>query len=387
MDSDIHSADCLCSDIECEATVSNNLRTMKVLYFDSILQESQNGGYIGLQRNLAMIEVVFGKENIHVCSLYNPTKLQGLRNFAFDKSFYHSKINDIKIESAIANGPYDLIFLNGPLVYKYLDCFLSSNPIVFLYCHNVDYEYAINKFKLSHSLSDLLFSRYVKRAESYVVKNASLISVLNSRDAKGLSKWYGREADLVLPIAMEKIPSELLSPDSDIEYPYGLFVGSSIGPNIEGLIWFFEHVAPSTPGVNYEIVGSCCDFFKDKEIPGNVKLRGRVDDLDSIYRNASFVICPIFSGSGMKTKTIEALRYGKTIIGTQEAFEGIDVDYGKVGLKSDMPEEHVKKINALDPDARINMWSLEEFNDKFTYEVVFEKFRNKIKEFSDDCKK
>lgn len=360
---------------------------MRVLYFSSILRDGQNGGNVGLERNLDMVRYTFGQNNVYVCELYFPSKFQGLRNCILDKSFYYSKRNYKIIASVLAHNDFDIIFLNGPILYKYLELFINNHPIICLYCHNVEYDYYCEKFKLSHSLSDFMMSRYIKRMESYAVKNATIISTLNERDSAGLLRLYGRSADLVLPIAMEKIPSELLSPDSDIEYPYGLFVGSSIGPNIEGLIWFFEHVAPSTPGVNYEIVGSCCDFFKDKEIPGNVKLRGRVDDLDSIYRNASFVICPIFSGSGMKTKTIEALRYGKTIIGTQEAFEGIDVDYGKVGLKSDMPEEHVKKINALDLDARINMWSLEEFNDKFTYEVVFEKFRNKIKEFADDCKK
>jgi len=34
------------------------------------------------------------------------------------------------------------------------------------------------------------------------------------------------------------------------------------------------------------------------------------------------VILPIISGSGMKTKTAEALMYGKSIIGIKEAFEG-----------------------------------------------------------------
>jgi len=38
------------------------------------------------------------------------------------------------------------------------------------------------------------------------------------------------------------------------------------------------------------------------------------------------VVLPIISGSGMKTKTCEALMYGKRIFGTDEAFEG----YGEV---------------------------------------------------------
>lgn len=38
------------------------------------------------------------------------------------------------------------------------------------------------------------------------------------------------------------------------------------------------------------------------------------------------MISPIWAGGGMKTKTAEALMYGKTIIGTTETFEGYEMD-------------------------------------------------------------
>lgn len=38
------------------------------------------------------------------------------------------------------------------------------------------------------------------------------------------------------------------------------------------------------------------------------------------------MVMPIFSGSGMKVKTAEALMYGKFLIGTKEAFEGYEID-------------------------------------------------------------
>jgi hypothetical protein len=209
--------------------------------------------------------------------------------------------------------------------------------------------------------------------EKFAVNRATIISALNDRDSKGLQRYYGRGADLILPIGMEK-DENIITNNTNREDHYGLFVGSSIGPNVEGLKWFFNNVAGKTPQVKYYIVGSCCDAFANFPYPSNVCLKGRVDELGEYYRNASFVICPIFSGSGMKTKTIEALKYGKTILGTTEAFEGIDVDFTKVGLKSDNAEDYIRTINSLDLSTLVNETSVQEFNAKFTYEAVFGKF-------------
>lgn len=350
---------------------------MKVLYFTSIMPDAQNGGNMGMERNLEMAIASFGKENVFTCALHIPSKLQGLRNFMLDRSFYHSSVNNSILKDAINNGPYDFIFLNGPLVYKFIKPFISDRTCVYLYCHNVDYDYFWNKYVLSRKISDYLMARYIKRMEKYIVNKATIVSTLNERDALSLHKHYGKKPDFILPIAMDEMPEAKLQSYAPQE-TYGLFVGSSIGPNIEGLEWFFNKVAPFTPGVQYKIVGTCCEFFKDKTLPCNITLCGKVNDLDGFYKNASFVICPIFSGSGMKTKTIEALRYGKTIIGTSEAFEGIHVDYDSVGIKSDKAEDQITRINSLDKSVRLNRYSLDEFKRNFTYEVVFDRFKNYI---------
>ena len=220
-------------------------------------------------------------------------------------------------------------------------------------------------------------AKYAHRIEAYTVHKADIISTLNERDSTGLLRRYSRHADFILPIAMRRYEATQNN-DTHDRSQYGLFVGSNIGPNIEGLKWFFDNIAKYTIDVEYRIVGSCCESFENTRIPTNVKLIGRVDDLAPYYNEASFVICPIFSGSGMKTKTIEALRFGKTIIGTQEAFEGIDIDFEKIGIKSDEANAQIEKIRSLDLSQKINFFSVKAFEDNFTYQTVFEKFKKQI---------
>ncbi len=51
---------------------------------------------------------------------------------------------------------------------------------------------------------------------------------------------------------------------------------------------------------------------------------GMVDTLADFYDNVECVLNPMLGGTGLKIKTIEALAFGKSIIGTCDAFEGLD---------------------------------------------------------------
>ena len=153
-----------------------------------------------------------------------------------------------------------------------------------------------------------------------------------------------------------------------------MFVGSNFFPNVEGINWFIDHIAKHI-NLDVRIVGGCCQnpLLQKRPLPANVFLEGYVDDLSAFYKNAVAVIIPIFHGSGMKTKTIEALSYGKTIIGTKEAFVGITADYNRIGGLCNSPVEFIDKISALDKNNRVNEYSLNIFNSNFSEEIFIEK--------------
>ena len=159
---------------------------------------------------------------------------------------------------------------------------------------------------------------------------------------------------------------------------YFLFVGSDFFPNVEGIAWFIKNVAPY---INHEIwvVGSCCYNNAIKKLPltSNVRLKGYIPDLDMCYRNALAVIAPIFSGSGMKTKTIEALSYGKSIFGTTEAFVGIETDFARIGGECNNAAEFIEKMNSLAYE-RINSYSIQLFLKYFSDIIAKKHFDNLI---------
>ena len=126
---------------------------------------------------------------------------------------------------------------------------------------------------------------------------------------------------------------------------FALFVGGVFYANRAGIAWFVEHVVPRIE-IKICIVGRGFeDLRQELERDGKVEVVGAVDHLADWYRDAHFVIAPIFDGSGMKTKVAEALMYGKKIVGTPEAFSGYEDIVDRAGWCCATADEFVDAIS------------------------------------------
>ena len=97
-------------------------------------------------------------------------------------------------------------------------------------------------------------------------------------------------------------------------------------PNRAGMDRFIQYVWPNIkrqrPEATLWIVGrgtSPLTFSVE-----GVHWKGEVDDLGSWYERAWLVVAPVYVGSGMKTKIMEALFYNVPVVASQFATEGIE---------------------------------------------------------------
>ncbi len=104
-----------------------------------------------------------------------------------------------------------------------------------------------------------------------------------------------------------------------------LFVGSSIPHNSDALQYFLDYQFPNVravfPTLTLRVCGAIAEARKEN-IP-QVEWVGLVPDLAPYYAEATLVINPIRSGTGLKIKTVEALAYGKCLVTTPIGAEGI----------------------------------------------------------------
>ena len=157
-----------------------------------------------------------------------------------------------------------------------------------------------------------------------------------------------------------------------------MFVGSSFFANIEGIKWYISKVKPFTSD-RLIIVGKGMENYKNDFSCDNVEVHGYVDDLSDFYYRANFVVLPIFSGGGMKTKTAEAFMYGKKVFGTSEAFEGyedLDSNFAVVCNDADSYIESISNLLSQNKRESYNYLARNYFLHHNSFDAVLVKWKS-----------
>jgi sugar transferase (PEP-CTERM/EpsH1 system associated) len=132
------------------------------------------------------------------------------------------------------------------------------------------------------------------------------------------------------------VDSERFDPATPLDNPYKgdgrnvVFTGMmDYRPNVEGVRWFADEVWPEIrkkfPGARFNVVGAhpTRAVLALSGRPGIV-VTGRVDDIRPWIRYAHAAIAPLKIARGIQNKVLEAMALGTPVIGTPEAFEGIE---------------------------------------------------------------
>lgn len=127
--------------------------------------------------------------------------------------------------------------------------------------------------------------------------------------------------------------------------PTILFLGNfGYAPNAEaaerliGRIW--PRIRAIAPSATLLIAGDKPDRIPSfARRPAGVEFTGFVDDLEALYRRTRLVCCPIVNGGGTRLKLIEAAAYGKPIVATPMAAEGLALQNGREILAHDDDHE------------------------------------------------
>ncbi|HYD88931.1 MAG TPA: glycosyltransferase [Vitreimonas sp.] len=138
-----------------------------------------------------------------------------------------------------------------------------------------------------------------------------------------------------------------------------LFVGSNTAPNVVGLEWFFREIWPliraKRAAARLKVAGSVARALGPP--PEGVTMLGLVGDLEPLYAEAGVVISPLYTGSGLKIKLVEALAAGKAVVGTSVTAQGIEPQVVGAMAREDEPARFADACVALlgDRDARATL--------------------------------
>lgn len=279
------------------------------------------------------------------------------------------------------------VFIEHSLLAGYARYIKRWNPNVrvFIFYQNVEFHYYLHKSRVG-SIFNVVMLLMAWRNESIGRLFADYHVVLTKRDGVELKRLYGIDRAKVIPISLPYLPDRTGS-GSLVSSGYHLYVGSNFFANIDGLCWYIENVLPYMK-TKLIVVGKGMEFLRSK-YPAvlNLEVLGYVEDLTDFYRAADFFVNPVFVGSGMKTKTVEAFQHAKTVLGCKEAFVGFDIDFsgGETAFLCETAEQYSFAENTVLSDIskyKFNASAKTYFSCYLSDEVVAAEFRSYFFEVS-----
>lgn len=168
----------------------------------------------------------------------------------------------------------------------------------------------------------------------------NMYSLSPNQEAKAL-----RRADVILSIQdNESLIFRYLLPDKPVYSVYMpivfkpspvscnkniLFFSGNSDINRNGLNFFIREVFPLITVLEKDaklvIAGSICRSLSIND--SRISVLGFIDDVDAFYASGNVVINPVYQGTGLKIKTIEAISYGKAIVVHPHSVDGLYKHY------------------------------------------------------------
>ncbi|HDS30705.1 MAG TPA: glycosyltransferase [Firmicutes bacterium] len=288
----------------------------------------------------------------------NPGKLHSrlLKTLTDDVPFkfrkYHSEESVRILADKIADGKFDTVICDHLHLAPLL---LDTRPIVdfesvkfpktVLRTPNVE---SVIVKKYADRVSNPMVAAFARREsekmkkyESVVLSEFDLVAAISPVDKVTFEQLSKKSANIVSITA--GVDTDELKPSSGPPIPGEVvFVGSfDWQPNVDGALWFIDKVwkkiRESFPEAHLSIVGRKPPPYLSEKASDSISVTGRVESVEDYVRRASCSIVPLWIGSGMRLKILEAFALGCPVVSTSLGAEGIEITDGEDILMRDDP--------------------------------------------------
>jgi succinoglycan biosynthesis protein ExoO len=159
-----------------------------------------------------------------------------------------------------------------------------------------------------------------KQEERRLLRYADVLIAIQHRDATQLKRLLPDKRVVCLLPYIDLPPNfQPVSSDS-----FTVLAGGADHAGNKGICEFagkpWQNIIDAIPQARLKVFGS---IGAQLPITDGVEALGIVNDLYKQYQSVAVVVCPVAVGTGLKIKMIEALRFGKAIVATEAAAEGL----------------------------------------------------------------
>lgn len=226
-------------------------------------------------------------------------------------------------------------------------------------------KFQARKYKRESFLRNFLREFLWDVLERFSSKLSDFTIVVSEEEKSFVKEEYGVNESkiLVIPVTVE-LPEMQVSQQKlrEVCDNWGLrnkivvmFLGMlETPPNMDAVKYIIDELAPylweRREDVVFLIIGKGKEQFRGG-MPPNVIFTGFVKDVSPFFELSDICLAPLRMGSGIKTKILEYMSYGKLVLTTPVGAEGIKLDEARSVIVSDIegyPENLLKIINDLE---------------------------------------
>lgn len=281
--------------------------------------------------------------NIEITGIHINTKInitRALWNLLFSNKPYIAtrfKTNSFlkEIERKIAKESYDVIILESLYCLQYIFDIRKYFKGKILYrSHNIEYQiWGRNSKEEKYFFKSIYFkilAKRLKRLELNLLNTYDYLIPISIIDSGIYKKLGNKKPILTIPFGMDIPNNDFAIKNKPSDYQTINYLGAlDWAPNQYGIIWFIEKCLPiivkQLPNVEFKIAGrNAPEWFIRKVKKPNVEYIGEVEDARDFYKTPGPFVVPLYSGSGMRVKIIEAMANKKAIVTTAIGAEGIN---------------------------------------------------------------
>jgi len=303
----------LCQILTCQnynidlVAISKN-NSIKTLKKPIISNYNKNTKQILFQKNMRFNFLLFFK------SILQKKAYQAYR-------FYDLEIKNF-IQDLIDKKKYKIIIFESIFTTIYLDELQIKTPTKKIFrAHNIEHKIweELARNQKIKKLAFLWFAKQIKIMENTMPKNIDYIFTLSNKDANYFHKIFPQKTHnipVTFKIEYQKVPK--------IKNSIFHLGAMDWAPNIEGVNWFLTKVKPllnMKSGVKIYIAGKNMPskYFKYK----NILIESSVKNAKTYIQDKEILFVPLFSGSGIRVKILEAMSLGIPVVSTTKGAEGI----------------------------------------------------------------
>jgi glycosyltransferase involved in cell wall biosynthesis len=263
-----------------------------------------------------------------------------------------------------AERPPAIVQLEFTSMAQYAPLAQQAGALVICTAHNVAFLAQARRARQEHArarrarrwIGVLSLWRYELR----MLQRCHLVVAHGQTDVAALRRWLPHLPVVYIPSGVDLAAWPVcFDPVAEEEV---LFVGNYLHPpNMEGALWLAREVWPLIrrvrPTARLTLAGRAPPPAIQALAAPDIHVPGTVDDLRPLYARAGLVAAPIFWGSGVRIKLLEALACGLPIVTTALAAEGIDLHHQQSALFAERPDTFAAAILRLlgDPALRVQL--------------------------------